>query len=138
MIRDMQKIHGFLMGRNTIQDLWIQFDTNFDAMVDMTEFRELLYHSHIYFLRMQNPLETFKPTQESIKQKLDDLSLRFNKNRDKRICESEFKQFGDYLQQEKLEVMRKTRVTLNVWRSVFYDNHKQVPQSACGTDLFSW
>merc|ERR1719233_2064189 len=63
-------------------------------MVDMNEFRGLLYHSIIYFLRMENPLDTRMPTQESYKETIEKLSLRFNANNDERISESEFKRFG--------------------------------------------
>merc|ERR1719233_1936683 len=109
MLRDMQKIHAFLMGRENIDDLWIQFDSNYDSMVDMNEFRELLYHSIIYFLRMRNPLETSMPTPESYREKIDKLSLRFNANNDERISKNEFKQFGDYLHDEKALLQSKLR-----------------------------
>jgi chemotaxis regulatin CheY-phosphate phosphatase CheZ len=111
---DMTRIHQYLMGRASIDDLWLQFDTNFDSKVDMDEFRDLLYHSEIYFVRMLNPMAKETPSRESLEAKIQRLAARFNENNDTRICKDEFKKYGKYLMEQKERIEKDTRVALKV------------------------
>jgi len=112
--RDIEKIHEYLMGRSTIEDLWMQCNSNFDYKVDMEEFREMLYHSQIYFARMFDPLNKTNPERESLEGKISELSKRFNANNDQRISKAEFKKYGEYLFEEKDKLMKVINVSLTV------------------------
>jgi len=111
--RDMEKIHQFLMGRSTVDDLWMQFDSNFDSKVDTTEFGDLIYHALIYFAKMRDPMEENEiPSRESQEAMINRLILRFNTNQDERISKHEFKKFANFLQTEKFEFMNELDITL--------------------------
>merc|ERR1719245_2782474 len=108
----MDRIHEYVMGRATIDDLWLQFDSNFDSKVDMEEFNDLLYHSEVYFVRMRNPISDEKPTRESLEAKIKKLSKRFNVNNDSRICKAEFEEYGRYLMKEKVQIQLEINVNI--------------------------
>lgn len=111
--RDLEKLHQFLMGRSTIEDLWMQFDTNFDSKVDTEEFGDLIYHSQIYFAKMRDPMEKKKLlTRESQEATIQQLIKRFNANRDERISKNEFKNFANFLITQKDELKKEIDVIL--------------------------
>ena len=110
---DMEKIHQYLMGRTDIDDLWMQCDTNFDSKIDTEEFDDLLYHSLIYFSKMRDPMNIkVHPTRESLESKIQELSKRFNVNKDDRISRDEFKLYCDYLFDEKEKLSAEVSVTV--------------------------
>jgi len=115
--RDMERIHEYVMGRATLDDLWLQFDSNFDSKVDMEEFSDLLYHSEVYFVRMRNPMSDEKPTKESLEARIKELSKRFNANNDARICKEEFKEYGRYLLKQKAQIQNDTTINLPDYNS---------------------
>jgi len=111
--RDMERIHEYLMGRVTIDDLWLQFDSNFDSKVDMEEFSDLLYHSEVYVVRMRNRMSDVTPSRASLEPEIKKLGARFNVNNDARISKEEFKQYGKYLLEQKVLIQNDTTVNLS-------------------------
>lgn len=107
------RIHQYLMGRADIDDLWMQFDSNFDSKVDMQEFADLLLHSQIYFARMKDARITINPTRDSLTDLITELSDRFNVNRDERISKDEFEKYGEYLFEQKNMLVKEIDIDIS-------------------------
>merc|ERR1712173_585169 len=92
-----------------LSTLWKHFDKNNDGVIDVTEFKELVYRSLLLFCKKRNPdlPPPGKGNMEPFINKLvKELQPWVDKDKDMKITEKEFSNFGNYLTREsnKLQV----------------------------------
>lgn len=99
---DTAAVSNFLQG-GTLDELWDQFDSNNDGMIDSKEFNNLIYVSLKHFCLERNPDQP-APSKEAmrpfIKKLTEQLQPFVDKDQDKTISKEEFSGYGTYLTKE--------------------------------------